>query len=101
MSGINSIHPGEILREEFLIPMRISAYKLAKNIEVPLNRITSIMKEQRNISPETAILLSTYFGTSQNYWINLQSHYDVENAKEKVKLKIDNIVPFQFVYANG
>jgi len=101
MLKIKPIHPGEVLREEFLFPMKISAYKIAKDIMVPLNRITVIIKEQRAISSETALLLSKYFGTSQNYWINLQSHYDMEIAKEKLNNKIMIIVPFKKLCANG
>ena len=79
MSVIKPTHPGEILREEFLKPMGISAYRLAKDIDVPANRITAIIKEQRSISPETALLLSRYFGVSDSLWANLQAHYDMED----------------------
>ena len=93
MFKIKPIHPGEILHEDFLMEMNITPYKLAKDIDVPLNRITAIIQEKRAISPETALLLSKYFGTSQNYWINLQAHYDTECAKDKLNLKLSQIKP--------
>ena len=71
MSVIQPIRPGEILREEFLKPMGITPYRLANDIGVPVNRITTIIKEQRRISAETALLLSCYFGVSDSLWSNL------------------------------
>ena len=97
MAAIKPTHPGEILREEFLKPMGISAYRLAKDIQVPLNRITAITKEQRAISSETALLLSRYFGLSDHLWANLQSHYDVECAKDKLKHKLRQVDTCEFV----
>lgn len=97
MAAISPTHPGEILREEFLEPMGISAYRLAKDIGVPLNRITAIIKEQRAISSETALLLARYFGVSENLWANLQNHYDLECAKDKLKQKLKSITPCGFV----
>lgn len=88
MTVIKPIHPGEILREEFLKPMGISAYRLAKDIGVPVNRITAITKEERAISPETALLLSRYFELSDELWLNLQSHYDMELAKDSLKNRL-------------
>ena len=77
-------HPGKILREEFLEPVSLSAYALAKALDVPLPRVNDIVREKRAISPEMAVLLSAYFGTSDGYWINLQAHYDLETAKDRV-----------------
>jgi addiction module HigA family antidote len=91
MASIKPTHPGEILREEFLKPMGISAYRLAKDIGVPINRITAITKEERAISPETALLLSHYFELSDELWSNLQSHYDMECAKDLLKGRLKNI----------
>jgi antitoxin HigA-1 len=76
------VHPGEILREEFLKPMGISQYQLAKAIEVPLTRIAAIVKGQRAISADTALRLARYFGTGERFWLNLQAHYDLEVAKD-------------------
>ncbi len=91
MAKIKPTHPGEILREEFLIPMDISAYKVAKNLGVPTNRISSIANEERDISPETALLLSRFFGVSDDLWINLQAHYDIECAKDNMKERLKKL----------
>lgn len=82
------IHPGEILREEFLEPLGVSAYRLAKDIGVPVNRITAIVNEERSVSPETALLMSRYFGLSDSLWVNLQAHYDMEVARETLKTRL-------------
>jgi addiction module HigA family antidote len=95
MSVIKPTHPGEILREEFLGPMGISAYRLAKDIGVPVNRITAIVNETRAISPETALLLARYFGVSDELWSNLQSHYDMECAKDALKGKLKRLPKYQ------
>ena len=95
MTVLRPTHPGEILREEFLIPMGISAYKLAKAISVPVNRISAIIKEERAISPETALLLSRYFGVSDELWSNLQAHYDIECAKDNLREKLKTIRMFR------
>jgi addiction module HigA family antidote len=73
---IKLTHPGKILREEFMEPVGLSAYALAKALDVPLPRVNDIVREKRSISPEMAVLLSAYFGTSDGYWINLQGHFD-------------------------
>jgi len=79
------IHPGEILREEFLSPMNLTVNKLATSLEVPASRIDQIVKEKRSISAETAIRLSEFFGTSSEFWINLQTHYDLIIARNAIK----------------
>ena len=76
------IHPGEILREEFLIPLGISQYRLAKEIHVPARRINEIVLEKRGISADTALRLGLYFGTTAQLWINLQARYDLEIARD-------------------
>ena len=91
MSVIQPTHPGEILREEFLKPMGITPYRLAKDIGVPVNRITAIIKERRRISAETALLLSRYFGVSDSLWSNLQAHYNRERAKDALGEKLKTI----------
>ena len=91
MSVMKPTHPGEILREEFLKPMGITSYRLAKDIGVPVNRITAIIKEKRGISPETALLLSRYFGVSESLWASLQAHYDLERAKDALAEKLETI----------
>ncbi len=92
MNKALSITPGEILREEFLIPMDISQNKLAKSISVSPSRINSIVNGERAITAETALRLSEYFGNSAQFWLNLQSHYDLEQAKAICLKKIKNEV---------
>ena len=86
-------HPGKILREEFMEPVGLSAYALAKALEVPLPRVNDIVREKRAISPEMALLLSAYFGTTDGYWINLQAHYDLEMARDRVGKHAARIQP--------
>jgi antitoxin HigA-1 len=76
------IHPGEILAEEFLSPLGISQYRLAKDLSVPPRRINEIVHGKRSITAGTALRLSRYFGTSERFWINLQTHYDLEREKD-------------------
>lgn len=76
-------HPGKILREEFMEPVGLSAYALAKALSVPLPGVNDIVREKRSISPEMAVLLSAYFGTSDAYWINLQGRFNLEAAKTR------------------
>ncbi|MDO9635181.1 MAG: HigA family addiction module antitoxin [Paludibacter sp.] len=81
MNTLNNIHPGEILNEEFLIPMEISAYKLSKDLEIPQTRISQIIKGKRRITADTALRLSLYFGNSAKFWLGLQDDYDIEEEK--------------------
>jgi len=78
------VHPGEILREEFLVPLNLSAYRVAKDLRIPANRITGIVNEERSITAETAVLLGHYFGTSADMWMNLQTRYDLRIAQREV-----------------
>ena len=75
------IHPGEILQEEFLTPMGISQYRLAKDIGVPAMRINKIVRGERGISADTALRLARYFGLSVEFWTGIQTHYEIEKAK--------------------
>ncbi|MCZ7664085.1 MAG: HigA family addiction module antitoxin [Thermoleophilia bacterium] len=77
-------HPGEILLEEFLKPLEISQYRLAKDISVPPRRINEIVKKKRSISADTALRLARYFGTTDRFWLNLQSRYDLELEKDRL-----------------
>ncbi len=89
MEKLKNIHPGEVLREEFLIPMQISAYRLAKELEIPQTRISMILKGKRRLTADTALRLSTYFGNSALFWMGLQNDYDLEEARKRHKnLKI-------------
>jgi addiction module HigA family antidote len=81
---VKAIHPGEILMEEFLRPLKISQYRLAKDIGVSPRRINEIVLQKRIISANTALRLSKYFKTSPEFWLNLQSHYDLEIETEKL-----------------
>lgn len=83
MEQLPIIHPGEILREEFLQPLGITAYRLAKDIHVPATRIADIVNERRSISADTALRLGRYFGNSAQFWLNLQTHYDLREARER------------------
>ena len=82
MERLRNITPGEILLEEFLIPLNISQYRLAKELEIPQTRISEIVKGNRRISADTAIRLSIFFGNSPKFWLGLQDDYDLEKAKE-------------------
>ncbi len=86
------VHPGGVLRREFLEPMGISRYKLAKDIAVPAPRVYEIIRERRSISADTALRLSRYFGLSDGYWINMQAHYDKELAKMQSGEEIESQV---------
>ncbi len=88
------LHPGEVLREDFLKPMGITAYRLAKDINVPVNRITGIVNEDRAISADTALRLSRYFGTSAKVWTGLQSDYDLEVAAVQSRVALKRIESF-------
>ena len=79
------IHPGEILLEEFLEPMELSQYRLAKDISVPARRINEIVHGKRGVSADTALRLARYFGTSERFWMNLQIRHDLEVEKERLK----------------
>ena len=81
---LDPIHPGEILLEEFLKPMGISQYRLAKDISVPARRINEIVHGKRAISADTALRLSRYFGMSERFWLNLQTQYDIDVQKDKL-----------------
>ena len=90
---IEPIHPGEILMEEFLKPMNVSQYRLAKDIMVPARRINEIVHGKRAISPDTALRLSKYFDLSDRYWLNLQALYDLEIEKERLGEVLKNGIP--------
>ena len=93
---LSPIHPGEILLEEFLKPMGISQYRLAKDINVPARRINEIVLGKRAISPDTALRLSRYFGLSERFWMNLQARYDLEMEKDRLQDRLEKEV---LVYA--
>jgi addiction module HigA family antidote len=81
MKRLENIHPGEILMEEFLKPLEISAYRLSKDTEIPQTRISQILKGNRRITADTAMRLSSYFGNTPKFWLGLQDDYDIEEEK--------------------
>ena len=87
------VHPGEILREEFLKPLGMTNYKLAKLLHVPETRISEIVNERRGITADTGLRLSRLFGTSEQFWINVQGRYDSEVAKDKIGAELAEICP--------
>jgi antitoxin HigA-1 len=91
MEKLANIHPGEVLQEEFLKPLGISAYKLAKDIGIPQTRISEILKGRRRITADTALRLSYYLGTTGKFWLGLQDDYDLEEEENAKKEELQNI----------
>jgi len=88
MEKLKNIHPGEILLEEFLIPLEITAYRLSKDLKIPQTRISEIIKGNRKITADTAMRLSRYFGNSAKFWLGIQNDFDIE---EEQKLKLEEL----------
>jgi len=86
------IHPGEILREDFLVPMKISVYALAQAIKAPRSRVNDIVRGYRGITADSAFRLARYFGTTPGFWINLQARYDLDAAERKLRRRIEREV---------
>lgn len=86
------IHPGEVLREEFLKPMNLSAHQLALALRVPATRINEIVNQRRGITADTAMRLARYFGTTAKFWINLQSAYDLDLAEDRLREAVNREV---------
>ena len=91
MAKLKNIHPGEIVSEEFLIPFNISAYKLAKDIEIPQTRISEIIKGNRRITADTALRLSKYFENSAKFWLGIQDDFDIEEEIATKGLMLQSI----------
>ena len=91
MKKLPNIHPGEVLLEEFLIPMEISQYRLVKELKIPQTRISEIVKRNRRITADTALRLSKYFGTSAKFWLGLQDDYDLEEYENKLVKELNEI----------
>ena len=89
-----NIHPGEVLKEEFLVPMQISAYRLSMDIKVPQTRISQILKGKRRITADTALRLSKYFGTTAKFWLGLQNDFDVEEELDLLSQELKTIPAF-------
>jgi addiction module HigA family antidote len=93
MEKLNNIHPGEILLEEFILPMEITAYRLAKETFIPQTRISEIIKGKRRITADTALRFAKYFGTSAKFWLGLQDDYDLEEEKAQKEKELNEIKP--------
>lgn len=91
MEKLPNIHPGEVLLEEFLIPMGISQYKLAKDLKIPQTRVSEIVKRKRRITADTALRLSKYFGTSAKFWLGLQDDFDIEESENVLSKDLTEI----------
>jgi len=92
---LKPVHPGEILREEFMLPLGLSSNALARAVEVTPARINEIVRERRGITADTALRLACFFGTDVQSWMNLQAHYDIERAQAAVGRALTRIKPFQ------
>lgn len=91
MKKLKNIHPGEILQEEFLIPLEISAYRLSKDIGIPQTRISEIVKGNRRITADTALRFSKYFGNSAKFWLGLQDDFDLEESQNHKQAELKAI----------
>ena len=100
MKKINNIHPGEILLEEFLVPLNLSAYRLSKEISIPQTRISEIIKGNRRITADTAIRLSLFFGNSAKFWLGLQDDFDIEDEQTNKQKDLSLIKQFGYKAAS-
>lgn len=91
MKRLNNTHPGEILQEEFLLPFKITAYRLSKDIGIPQTRVSEILKGNRRITADTALRLSAYFGNTPKFWLGIQDDYDIEEGKNLKEKDLVNI----------
>jgi len=94
MEKLKNIAPGEVLQEEFLIPMGISQYRLAKELNIPQARVSNIINGSRRITADTALRLSLFFGNSAKFWLGLQADFDIENLQSAVYTKINPVRAF-------
>jgi len=95
MNNLNNIHPGEIMLEEFLKPLGITAYRLSKDTFIPQTRVSEIVKGRRRITADTALRLSRYFGNSAKFWLGLQDDYDIEEEELNKKKELDGIATIE------
>ena len=91
MEKINTITPGEILLEEFIKPLKITAYRLAKDTGMPATRVSQILKGKRKITADTALRLSKYFGNSADFWMGIQDEFDLREEVQKIRLELNKI----------
>jgi addiction module HigA family antidote len=95
MAKLKNIHPGEILSEEFLVPLNITAYRLAKDIGIPQTRISEIIKGNRRITADTALRFSKYFGNSAKFWLGLQDDFDIDEEISQIEPILKSIEPLK------
>lgn len=95
MEKLANVHPGEILNYEFLEPLKISAYRLSKDLNIPQTRISEIIKGNRRITADTALRLGKYFGNSAKFWLGLQDDFDIEEERESKELELNEIKHFE------
>lgn len=94
-NGMRPIHPGESLREEFVVPTGLSARALAGDLQVPTNRVTALLNEERGVTADTALRLARFFGTTPEFWMNLQASYELRTAEiESAKSIVENVTPY-------
>ena len=96
MKKLKNIHPGEVLVQDFLIPLEITAYRLSKEISIPQTRISEIINGRRRITADTALRLAKYFGNSAQFWLGLQIDYDIEDAKALVQKDLNAIRSYDY-----
>lgn len=96
MKKLKNIHPGDVLVQEFLIPLEITAYRLSKEISIPQTRISEIINGCRRITADTALRLAKYFGNSAQFWLGLQIDYDIEDAKTLVQKDLNLIQSYDY-----
>src|SRR6476646_6360683 len=101
MKRLRNIHPGEILSEEFLIPLDITAYRLSKEISIPQTRVSQIIKGNRRITADTALRLSKYFGNSAKFWLGLQDDFDIEEETSAKGSILKSIKALEASVTNG
>ena len=95
MKKLRNIHPGEILQEEFLLPLGLSAYKLSKDVGIPQTRVSEIIKGNRRVTADTALRLSKYFGNSAKFWLGLQDDFDIEEEEQLKSKEFESIEHYQ------
>jgi antitoxin HigA-1 len=91
MKELRNIHPGEVLNEEFLKPLKLTAYKLSKDLNIPQTRISEIVKGRRRVTADTALRLSKYFGTTPKFWLGLQNDFDIEEGQIQIVEDLESI----------
>lgn len=99
MKRLRNIHPGEVLQEEFLVPLGITAYRLSKDIGIPQTRLSAIIKGNRRVTADTAVRFSKYFGNSAKFWLGLQDDFDIEEESMSLKEELNSIPRFSALSA--